>query len=147
MPAKTGNRTSFRRGVSGNPKGRPQGSRHHVSIAIETLLNGEAAALTRKAVELALGGDTVALKICLDRLAPVPRDRHVSFPMPDVGNAQQAAAASAQILMAVGGGQLRPSEGEALCKMLEAYCKTLGTKEFEQRLQRLEGRSTTIVSP
>ena len=42
------------------------------------LLDGEAEALTRKAVDLALEGDTTALRLCLERIAPPQRDAHVS---------------------------------------------------------------------
>ena len=48
----------FKKGQSGNPSGRPQGSRHKATLAIEELLDGEADKLTRKAVEMALEGDS-----------------------------------------------------------------------------------------
>lgn len=60
----------FPKGVSGNPAGRKAGTRNRATMAAEALLDGEAEALTRKAVELALQGDTVALRLCLERLCP-----------------------------------------------------------------------------
>lgn len=65
----------FRRGVSGNPRGRPVGSRNHATLAAATLLEGEAEAITRKAVELALAGDPVALRLCVERILPPMRER------------------------------------------------------------------------
>ena len=53
----------FQPGQSGNPKGKPKGARNRAPLAAEVLLDGEAEALTRKAIELALAGDTVALRI------------------------------------------------------------------------------------
>jgi hypothetical protein len=53
----------------GNP-GRPPGCRNKATLAALALLEGEAEALARKAVELALAGDTAALKLVLDRLLP-----------------------------------------------------------------------------
>jgi hypothetical protein len=47
----------FVRGHSGNPAGRPAGARNRKTLAASLLLDGEAEALTRKAVELALAGD------------------------------------------------------------------------------------------
>jgi Family of unknown function (DUF5681) len=44
----------FRKGRSGNPKGRRPGSRNKATETAELLLEGEAEALTRKAVEMAL---------------------------------------------------------------------------------------------
>jgi hypothetical protein len=46
----------------GSPRGRPKGTRNKTTIAIETLLEGAAEALTRKLVETALAGDGVALR-------------------------------------------------------------------------------------
>jgi hypothetical protein len=55
-------RGRFARGRSGNPAGRPRGCRDHVNRAARLLLAGEAEALTRKAVEMALAGDPTALR-------------------------------------------------------------------------------------
>src|SRR6516225_9807088 len=59
----------FEKGRSGNPAGRPRGSRNRSTLAAQLLLQGEAEALTRKAVELALGGDPTALRLCLSHCA------------------------------------------------------------------------------
>jgi hypothetical protein len=71
--------TRFRKGQSGNPSGRPRGARNKTTLAVEALLDGEAEALTRKAIERALEGDTTALRLCLDRLLPPRKGRPVSF--------------------------------------------------------------------
>jgi hypothetical protein len=60
----------FRKGRSGNPKGRPAGARNKATQSAELLLDGEAEALTRRAVELALAGDGMALRLCLERIIP-----------------------------------------------------------------------------
>ena len=43
----------FQTGQSGNPGGRPKGSRNATTLALETLLDGQATALTQKAIDLA----------------------------------------------------------------------------------------------
>ena len=55
------------------------GARHKATVAAEALLDGEAEALTRKAVEMALAGDGTALRLCLDRIIPPRRERPVRF--------------------------------------------------------------------
>ena len=77
---KQGN-SQFPPGQSGNPAGRPKGARNKATLALETLLDGQAEALTQKAIELALGGDMMALRMCLDRILPARRDRPVSIEM------------------------------------------------------------------
>ena len=47
----------FEKGRSGNPGGRRRGSHNKATLAAAALLAGESEALTRKAVEMALGGD------------------------------------------------------------------------------------------
>src|SRR5262249_59590562 len=72
----------FQKGESGNPAGRPFGSRNKTTLAMEALLDGEAETIVRKAIEKAKDGDTVALRLCLERLVPVRKDRPLSFKMP-----------------------------------------------------------------
>ena len=74
----------FPKGQSGNPAGRPAGARNRRTLAAVRLLDGEAEALTRKAVELALAGDAMALKLCLERILPPARERAVRFALPAI---------------------------------------------------------------
>src|SRR5215216_3087087 len=64
----------------GNP-GRPAGARNRATLAAMALLEGEAEALTRRCVELALAGDTTALRLCLERLLPKSRAVRLQLPM------------------------------------------------------------------
>jgi hypothetical protein len=130
--------TKFKPGQSGNPAGRPRGSRHKVTLAIEAMLDGEAEALTRKALDLALAGDLVALRLCMDRIAPPRKDRPVAFALPALTQAADAAKASAAIVEAVAIGDLTPSEAGDLSRVIEGFTRTLEATELEQRIERLE---------
>ena len=127
MSATTGQQqdTRFKPGQSGNPNGRPAGSRHKATLAIEALLDGEAEKLTRKAVEMALAGDTVALRLCLDRLAPVRKDRRVMFALPPIETPADIVKASGALLEAVASGELTPSEAAELGKLVEAHVRAI----------------------
>src|SRR5258707_6799392 len=74
----------FKKGQSGNPAGRPPGTGKRATQAMQLLLDEEAQALTRKAVELALDGNTMALRMCLDRIGPPRRDPTVPINNPPV---------------------------------------------------------------
>ncbi len=122
----------------GNPAGRPHGSRNKASIAADTLLDGEAEALTRKAIDLALAGDTVALRLCMERICPHRRDRSIKIKMPRVETPQDVLRAVATVVGAVGRGAITPSEGQALASLIETQRKAIELVQIEQRLAAVE---------
>ncbi|WP_299436817.1 DUF5681 domain-containing protein [uncultured Rhodospira sp.] len=124
----------------GNP-GRPRGARHRATLAAEAILDGEADALTRKAVELAMQGDTVALRLCLERIAPPRKDRPVTVELPALDGAGGITAAMATVLEAVAAGSLTPSEGQAMAALIEAHRRAVETAELEARITALEDRT------
>ena len=77
----------FKSGQSGNPGGRPKGALNKITLAAQALLEGEAEALTRKAVELAKNGNPVALRLCLERVLPPWKDRPINFTLPKISGA------------------------------------------------------------
>ena len=130
----------FRKGQSGNPAGRQPGCRNRATLAVESLLENQAQALTKTAIELALEGDTTALRLCLERIAPPPRSRAVSFAVPRIDRIEDLAGALGAIFQEVAGGRLHLDEGAALVGMLEAKRKAMETIDLEQRVQALEAQ-------
>lgn len=120
--------------------GRPRGARNKTTQAVAALLEGEADKLTRKAIEMALEGDTVALRLCLERIHPPRKDSPVSFDLPEMNGAGSAAQAMGALLEGVAKGDLTPSEAGALSGLVEGYRKALETTELEERLRALEDR-------
>jgi hypothetical protein len=135
--SKTPGRGPGRRFQPGNP-GRPKGTRHAATLAAEALLDGQAEALTQKAIEAALAGDSVALRLCLDRIVPPRRERLVEFVLPPLEKAEDAAAAMAAIIAAVAGGELSLGEAESVAKLVELFVRSLEAGELERRLRALE---------
>jgi hypothetical protein len=122
----------------GNP-GKPKGTRHKATQAAQALLDGEAEALTRQAVTMALDGDGAALRLCLERIAPPRRDAPVTFDLPPMQSAADAAKAAGAVLGAVADGDLTPTEGAHIMALVETYRRTLETTELEARVAALEG--------
>jgi hypothetical protein len=110
-------------------------------MAAEALLDGEAQALTRKAIELALAGDTTALRLCLERIVPARKSRTLKFEMPSMEQAEDLPAAMGAILDQAADGSLLLDEAAALIGMLEAKRRAIETTEIEARLNALEARS------
>jgi hypothetical protein len=100
----------FKPGQSGNPDGRPKGARNAATMAAEVLLDGEAEA-TRKCVELAKAGDTVALRFCLERILPARKSRSVAFDLPAIDTAADLVRAFAAVVKAMASGEIAPDEG------------------------------------
>lgn len=123
----------------GNP-GKPKGARHKATQAALALLDGEAEALTRQAVTMALGGDTTALRLCLERIAPPRKDAPVTFDLPKMQSAADAAKAAGAVLDAVACGDLTPIEGAHIMALVEGYRRTLETNELDRRIAALECR-------
>lgn len=118
--------------------GRPSGARNRTTMAVLELLEGQAEALTQRAVELALGGDTTALRLCLERIAPPRKDSPVQFAMPHMTSARDAAEAAASVLKAVAEGDLTPGEGAQVMVLVDSYRRTLEVTELEARVAALE---------
>lgn len=131
----------FKKGQSGNPNGKAPGTRNKATRAVQALLDGEAEALTRKCVEMALKGDSVALRLCLDRLCPPAKERAIDadIALPDI-TAENLPQAAATIVQAVATGLLLPSEGQSLIGMLDGVRKSIELAEIEKRVAALEGQ-------
>jgi hypothetical protein len=123
----------FRKGRSGNPAGRPCGSVNSATRAAILLLDGEAEALTRKAVELALAGDPAALRLCLDRILGVRRGRPVEVTLPPIASIADLAAAMTAVATAAAQGTITPDEAVALPQMVESFTRTLDAAHVERR--------------
>ncbi|MGA8591349.1 MAG: DUF5681 domain-containing protein, partial [Pseudolabrys sp.] len=84
----------FKPGKSGNPSGKPTGERNKTTVAMEKLLDDDAATITSKAIELAKHGDLTALRLCLERIIPPRKDRPVNFDMPEIKTPSDALVAA-----------------------------------------------------
>jgi len=139
MNAKNGRNTAGQ--FSSGNTGRPKGSRNKATIAIESLLQGQAEALTQTAVTKALEGDSVALRLCIERIAPAPKDQPVSFALSQINNALDAAQAEGSVLRAVSDGEPTPIEATRVMGLIDGYRRTLELTEIEERLRALESNN------
>ena len=92
------------------------------------------------AINKALEGDTTALRLCLERIAPPRKDSPVQFDLPVMSNASEAAVAAQAVLKAVSEGEVTPLEGATVMGLVESYRRTLEVTELEERLAQVEDR-------
>jgi hypothetical protein len=128
----------FEAGQSGNPAGRPKGSRNRTTQAVEAILDGEAETLTRKAIEMALDGDGPAMRLCLDRLCPPRKDRAVTFDLPRIETTADLTRATQALLQGVADGEITPAEASEMSKLITAHIEAVKVVDLAARVVALE---------
>lgn len=128
----------FQKGKSGNPQGKPKGARHKSTLLAEQLFSNEIQEICKTVIEEAKSGDMQAAKIILDRLFPPRKDRYIDIELPKIETYKDMNRAMSCIVNAVGSGQISPSEGEALARIIDIQAKAIELTEFESRLSALE---------
>jgi hypothetical protein len=107
----------FAPGCSGNPKGRPIGSRNRASVMAEALEAGEPEKLIRDYADIAHGGDKVALRFCVGRLVPPVRGRTIVLDLPP-GTELDFRTGYIRVARAVFDGEITPEEGLKAAQLL-----------------------------
>ncbi len=130
----------FLPGVSGNPQGKAPGCRNRASLVVESLLDGQAEALAEKVIEMALAGNTPALRLCLDRLQPAQKERQMVLQLPPPATAEELLEGFARVAEALCAGDLTPSEINSVAALLESARRALETTELARRICELENR-------
>ena len=133
----------FPKGSSGNPAGRPPGSRNRSTLLMEELLEGEGEQLVRKAIELATAGDILALRLCLERLLPPRKDRTIQLNLPLIATLPQISSAMSTVVQAIGEGIITPTEGESLVNIFTMQTKMLETADLDHRVTQMEQAMAT----
>jgi len=117
-PAVRKGHKGFLPGKSGNPKGRPKGSRNKSTLFRERIDSADEDDIIRQCVTMAKWGDRTAMKICMDRLFPRRRSAPVEFDLPDIETTADVVQAVDAILAAVSTGQLTPDEARTVMQFV-----------------------------
>jgi hypothetical protein len=115
---------TFVKGHSGNPAGRPIGSRNKAAFIMDAMIEGDSEDLARRVIQKAIGGDTAAMRICLDRVGPRGRDRPLAFPLPTIATPQDARNAADEIGGAIGAGAISAREAMELLRVVDKIVDT-----------------------
>lgn len=135
--AKSSGRRLFKKGeINGN--GRPRGSKNKVTLEMEAILDKASKGIIDKAIELALQGDNISLKSCLDRLMPARKDRHIYVNVPEIKTLEDTTIVMGDVTNSVTCGEITPLEGQAIANIVEVYRKTIETNELMGRLHEVE---------
>ena len=128
----------FQKGQSGNPSGRPRGTLNRATVLAQELLAARVESIAGKLIELAEGGDMRAIRVCMDRLAPVIKHQPIAVELPPIEKPADSVEAAASIAAAVAAGELTATEAAELAKVVDVYVGALASRGFDERLSKLE---------
>jgi len=132
-------RGGFMPGVSGNPAGRPKGSKDKKTlVALE--FEKEGSAVARVVIDKALEGDISAANLVLQRISPPLKTRaeKVRFQLdPRAALTEQAR----QVLAAMALGEIDPDTAQVVINCISAFAGLRQVDELDQRLRALEGKA------
>ena len=131
----------FEPGQSGNPAGRPRGSRHRALLALDAIGEEASKDIVNAVVTAAKGGDMRAAEILLRRIWPERKGRVVEFDLPPITAPADAVKAVAAIVDAVAAGDLTPEEAQAVAGIVEIQRRTIETQDLADRIAALEERT------
>jgi hypothetical protein len=127
----------FKPGQSGNPAGKPTGTKNRATVMAQALFDGEAETLTRKIIELAMDGDMQALRVCVDRLCP-PMKAQAAPVQVDIPETDSISDIANAFIKAAADGQLPPDVAAQLVSAVGTLARVVEVDELKERLVALE---------
>jgi hypothetical protein len=124
----------FQPGQSGNPAGRPAGSRNQKTLEMEDMLADRAEAAVTKILDRAETGDPAAMRLCMDRVLPTGANRPLALELPPVKTPDDVTAAAGVVVKALGEGAISPRETVHLLTVVERLAR------IAERVQQMKER-------
>lgn len=136
----TKNLTKFPKGKSGNPVGRPKGSRNQATLLAIAAMEGELHSIVTAIIKAAKEGDMAAARLVVDKLVSTAKDRPMALVLPKVIDIPSCLLAQTTLVDAVATGELLAGEGQVLSGLIEHQRRALETQVLEQRLKAIEDK-------
>jgi hypothetical protein len=124
----------FQPGQSGNPAGRPPGSRNKHTLEAEVMLAERAEATVTKILDRADRGEPAAMRLCMDRIAPTGANRPIAIELPPVEAPDDVVAATRVVMGALTAGEISARETINLLTVIERLAR------LAERVQQMRER-------
>ena len=128
----------FKKGQSGNPAGKPKGARDK-RTELRALFVPHAKDLVQKAIDLALSGDSTALRLCMDRLVPAIKSKDAPIQIGELDGSMGDQGRT--VLAALASGDLTPDEASTVMGTIAAHARIIEIDELEKRIANLEAQN------
>ena len=144
-PAVQKGRKGFVPGLSGNPNGRPKGSKNKATQLSKALLEEAVEEIAGVLIEKAKEGNMRAIKLYLDRIHPQPRATPDGFEMPRVTTIDDAQNAVAEIAEALARGDTDTETANMLSKLVQFQVNNFTLSELVKRVSEIEKEADEIL--
>lgn len=134
--------------VKGNTvgKGRPQGSKSRIQLAIEEMgeqVISEAFEVIKDAIKKK---DIGTAKYIVDRLKPPRRTARFKFSIPiSIDSIEQFDEATKSIIKMMSDGDISIEEAKLICEVLEVRAKALEYRDFKIKIDELRGDMDNLM--
>ena len=128
----------FRKGESGNPTGPARGVLNYATLLAQELLAARVESIAGKLIELAEGGDMRAIRVLVERLMPVIKDRPIAVRAAADREARRQRCSGGSHCGGRRGRRLTAAEAARLAKVVDVYVHALDSEGFDEPLGELE---------
>lgn len=130
----------FAPGESGNPAGRPPGSRNERTEFLDALLGDDGELIVKQLVDAAKEGNPWAVRLAVERLIPEHGPRRVNVKLGLVDSALAVTAAVADVIALAAGGSITLQDARAFLTLIDFQRRAIETEQLSGRLELLEAR-------
>jgi Family of unknown function (DUF5681) len=134
----------FQPGQSGNPAGRPPGSRNQKTIALEEAFEEHVEDILKEVVGRAKEGEKNAMRLCMERMLAPKRERPVVIDLPVIETPADARKALAVVTTELAEGNLTITEATRLIGLIQRMLRLVGQIEEMEKTDREENDARAL---
>ena len=134
----------FAKGQSGNPAGKPRGTRSKANLLAEGLVADAAEAIIQTFIERALDGDMQALLLAMKWFVPPCRQQPLQFALPSLETLADAPRAISCITAGLSKGDLTLGQAQGLVGLVQTFVNLHSPVKDDLRMSGLEERLAEI---
>jgi len=128
----------FQPGQSGNPAGRPPGSRNKKTLALEAAFDDRAEEILDDVIARAKDGEKTAMRLCMERILAPKRERPVAIVLPPIETPADARKALAVVTAELGEGTITIGEAAKLIALVDRMVRMIERVANLEQKQREE---------